>query len=109
MKKIISILCLSFLFCGGLAFAADSASDRKDMSVRLGMKTGLHLFYAISAPFVLEFPGEDFTFGLVYGSGDLKLSSSSTTTDLSSGTSKTTTYTDVWTFTTTELTGRYYI
>jgi len=85
MKKIISILCLSFLFCGGLAFAADSASDRKDMSVRLGMKTGLHLFYAISAPFVLEFPGEDFTFGLVYGTGDLKSTTTSSTYSSSSG------------------------
>ena len=85
MKKIISIHCLSFLFCGGLAFAADSASDRKDMSVRLGMKTGLHLFYAISAPFVLEFPGEDFTFGLVYGTGDLKSTTISSTYSSSSG------------------------
>ena len=85
MKKIISILCLSFLFCGGLAFAADSASNRKDMSVRLGMKTGLHLFYAISAPFVLEFPGEDFTFGLVYGTGDLKSTTTSSTYSSSSG------------------------
>ena len=85
MKKKISILCLSFLFCGGLAFAADSASDRKDMSVRLGMKTGLHLFYAISAPFVLEFPGEDFTFGLVYGTGDLKSTTTSSTYSSSSG------------------------
>ena len=85
MKKIISILCLSFLFCGGLAFAADSASNRKDMSVRLGMKTGLHLFYAISAPFVLEFPGEDFTFGLVYGTGDLKSTTTNSTYSSSSG------------------------
>ena len=44
MKKIISIHCLSFLFCGGLAFAADSAFDRKDMSVRLGMKPGFIFF-----------------------------------------------------------------
>ena len=103
MKKIISIHCLSFLFCGGLAFAADSASDRKDMSVRLGMKTGLHLFYAISAPFVLEFPGEDFTFGLVYGSGKLE------TTSTSSSGYTSTTVTDTWKFTTSEVTGRFYV
>jgi len=56
---------------------------------------------------VLEFPGEDFTFGLVYGSGDLETTTSSST--YSSGTYTTQTYTDVLTFTTTELTGRYYI
>ena len=106
MKKIISILCLSFLFCGGLAFAADSASNRKDMSVRLGMKTGLHLMYLVSAPFVLEFPGEDFTFGLVYGSG--KLETTTTSTSSSSGYTSTT-VTDTWKFTTSELTGRYYV
>ncbi|HIO83659.1 MAG TPA: hypothetical protein EYG61_06540 [Deltaproteobacteria bacterium] len=49
------------------------------------MKTGLHLFYAISAPFVLEFPGEDFTFGLVYGTGDLKSTTTSSTYSSSSG------------------------
>jgi hypothetical protein len=56
---------------------------------------------------VLEFPGEDFTFGLVYGSGDLETTTSSST--YSSGTYTTQTYTDVITFSTTELTGRYYI
>ena len=69
MKKILSLLVLSIFFCGGLVFAADSASNRKDMTVRLGMKTGIHLMYATSTPFVLEFPGEDWTFGLTYGSG----------------------------------------
>ena len=59
MKKIISILCLSFLFCGGLAFADDSASNRKDMSVRLGLKTGIHLMYATTSPYVLEMPGDE--------------------------------------------------
>jgi len=70
MIKKLSILCLSILFCGNVAWAADSAGNRKDQMVRLGMKSGIHLFYLISTPFVLEFPGEDWTFGLVYGSGD---------------------------------------
>jgi len=106
MIRKISILCLSILFCGSVAWAADSAGNRKDQTVRLGIKTGIHLFYLISSPFVLEFPGEDFTFGLVYGSGDLETTTSSST--YSSGTYTTQTYTDVITFSTTELTGRYY-
>ena len=107
MIRKLSILCLSILFCGSVAWAADSAGNRKDQTVRLGMKTGIHLFYLISTPFVLEFPGEDFTLGLVYGSGDLQ----ATTTSSSNSSSgyATQTYTDVLTFTTTELTGRYYI
>jgi len=108
MIRKLSILCLSILFCGSVAWAADSAGNRKDQTVRLGMKTGIHLFYLISAPFVLEIPGEDFTFGLVYGSGDLQATTSSTTGSSSSGYA-TQTHTDVLTFTTTELTGRYYI
>jgi len=95
------------LFCGSVVWAADSAGNRKDQTVRLGIKTGIHLFYLISAPFVVEVPGEDFTFGLVYGSGDLESTTSTTTYSSSSGFT-TTTQTDVWTFTTTELTGRYY-
>ncbi len=108
MIRKLSILCLSILFCGSVAWAADSAGNRKDQTVRLGMKTGIHLFYLVSTPFVLEFPGEDFTFGLVYGSGDLQATTSSTTGSSSSGYA-TQTHTDVLTFTTTELTGRYYI
>ena len=104
MFRKLSILCLSILFCGSVAWAADSAGNRKDQTVRLGQKSGLHLMYLISSPFVLEFPGEDLTFGLVYGSGDLV----STTTSGSSSTGYTTVE-DKWTFTTTELTGRYYL
>ena len=103
MVKKLSILCLSILFCGSVAWAADSAGNRKDQMVRLGIKTGIHLFYLVSTPFVLEIPGEDFTFGLVYGSGDLVSTSSS----YSSSTGWTTVE-DKWTFSTTELTGRYY-
>ena len=107
MIRKLSILCLSILFCGSVAWAADSAGNRKDQTVRLGMKTGLHVFYFVSTPFVLEFPGEDFTFGLVYGSGDFTTTQTSTT--YSSGAYSSVTVTDTWKFTTSELTGRYYI
>ena len=52
------------LFFGSVAWG-DSASNRKDQTVRLGIKTGLHLMYLITTPFVVEMPGEDWTFGLV--------------------------------------------
>ena len=83
--------------------AADSASNRKDQTVRLGMKSGFHVMYYVSSPFVLEIPGEDFTFGLVYGSGKFQTSSTSTTIKSYP------TETDTWVFSTTELTGRYYL
>ena len=103
MKKI--ILFISALFTmTSFVFGADSAGNRKDQMLRLGMKSGLHLMYLVSSPFVLEFPGENLTFGLVYGSGDLV---STTTSTNSSG--YRTSVEDIWTFTTTELTGRYYL
>ena len=79
MIRKLSILCMSILFFGSVAWAADSAGNRKDQTVRLGMKTGVHLFYLVSTPFVLELPGEDWTIGLVYGSGDLTSTQTSTT------------------------------
>ena len=103
MKKIILFIAALFTMTS-VIFAADSAGNRKDQMLRLGMKSGIHLMYLVSSPFVLEFPGEDLTFGLVYGSGDLV----STTTSGSSSTGYTTVE-DKWTFTTTELTGRYYL
>ena len=107
MIRKLSILCLSILFCGSVAWAADSAGNRKDQTVRLGMKTGLHVFYLVSTPFVLEFPGEDFTFGLVYGSGDFTTTQTSTT--YTGASSSSVTVTETWEFNTSEITGRYYI
>jgi len=104
MKKI--ILFISALFTmASIVFAADSAGNRKDQMLRLGQKSGIHLMYLITSPYVLEFPGEDLTFGLVYGSGETV--TESYTTDLNTGVRTTTEY--IWTFTTTELTGRYYL
>jgi len=90
-----------------VVWAADSAGNRKDQMARIGIKTGIHLMYLVTAPFVLEMPGEDWTFGLVYGSGDLESTQTSTTYDSSSG-YETVTVTDTWNFSTTELTARYY-
>ena len=104
MKKILSLLVLSVFFCGDLVFAADSASNRKDMTVRLGMKTGIHLMYATSTPFVLEFPGEDWTFGLTYGSGKYTYSY----TDYSSSAGYYTKTQNI-NFSTAEITGRLYL
>ena len=103
MIRKLRLLILLSLFCGSMALAADSASNRKDQTVRLGMKSGFHVMYYVSSPFVLEIPGEDFTFGLVYGSGKFQTSSTSTTIKSYP------TETDTWVFSTTELTGRYYL
>ena len=107
MVKKLSILCLSIMFCGSVALAADSAGNRKDQMVRLGIKTGIHPFYFVTAPFVLEFPGEDWTFGLVYGSGDFTTTQTSTT--YTGASSSSVTVTETWEFKTSEITGRYYI
>ena len=106
MIRKLSILCLSILFCGSVALAADSAGNRKDQMVRLGIKTGIHLMYLVTAPFVLEMPGEEWTFGLVYGSG--KLTTTQTSTTYTGSSSSSVTVTDTWEFNTTELTARYY-
>ena len=107
MIRKLSILCLSILFCGSVAWAADSAGNRKDQMVRLGIKTGIHPFYFVTTPFVLEFPGEDWTFGLVYGSGDFTTTQTSTT--YTGASSSSVTVTETWEFNTSEITGRYYI
>ena len=107
MVKKLSILCLSILFCGSVAWAADSAGNRKDQTVRLGMKTGVHVFYFVTSPYVLEFPGEDWTFGLVYGSGDFTYKKPYKT--ITGASSSTVTVKELIKFSTSELTGRYYI
>ena len=56
----------------------------------MGLKT------AFLTPFVLEFPGEDWTIGLVYGSGDLTSTQTSTTYSGSS-TSESITTTEIYT------------
>ena len=102
------ILYLQFLFCSSLAWSADSVGNRKDQKARLGLKSGVHLFYLVTSPFVLEFPGEDWTFGLVYGSGKLQMPQTQTSSDSSSG-YESKSLTETWIFNTAEVTGRYYI
>ncbi len=75
------------------------------MTVRLGMKTGTHLMYSTSTPFVLEIPGEVLTFGLTYGSGKYSYSY----TDYNSSTGYYSTKAQNINFSTAEVTGRYYI
>ena len=58
--------------------------------------------YLVTTPFVVEMPGEDWTFGLVYGSGKLEVSTTVTSSSSSSTTK------EIWDLSTTELTGRYY-
>ena len=111
MIKKLKILCLFTLFSGSVAWAIDSSGNRKDQTVRLGLKSGVHPMYFVTSPFVLEVPGvdflgEDWTFGLVYGSGDFTTTQSSTS--YSSEAYSTVTATDTWKFSTSELTGRYY-
>ena len=111
MIRKLNIFCLSILFCGSVVCAADSKSNRKDQMLRLGLKSGFHLMYLASTPLVIEIPGvellgEDWTFGLVYGSGDL--TTTQTSTSYSSEAYSTVTVTDTWKFATSELTGRYY-
>lgn len=103
MKKKLSILLLSILLCFSSLWAADSKGNRKSQTARLGIKSGVHLMYLVTSPFLLEFPGQDWTFGLVYGSGDLDVTTTTTTS------SSTTSKTETWNLSTAELTGRYYI
>ena len=105
MKIKISMLSLALLLCEGLTFAGDSLSNRKEQTVRLGQKSGIHLMYATSTPFVIEIPGEDWTLGLTYGSGKYNYSYS----DYNSTSGVYSTKTQIINFSTQEVTSRYYI
>ena len=98
MKKITFIL-ISFCIFPALSFGADSASNRADQTLRLGTKSGLHVFYILAQPFMLELPGKDWTFGVSAGTGtwsqDVTSSSGTTSSE--------------WTLTTQELNARYYV
>ena len=79
--------------------AADSASNRKDQTLRIGQKSGIHLMYLTTSPIVLEFPGENWMFGFASGSGKYSYSYVDSST----------TRTQNVNFNTTEINGRYYI
>ena len=76
MIKKLSILCLSILFCGSVAWAADSAGNRADSIIMLGMApVGIHLA-TLAAPTVrVAVLLGDITVGIDVGSADSSQSS----------------------------------
>ena len=66
----LSILCLSILFCGSVAWAADSAGNRKDSIIMLGMApVGIHPATLIAPPIRVAVLLGDITVGIDAGSG----------------------------------------
>ena len=95
MIKKLCILCLSILFCGSVAWAADSAGNRKDSIIMLGMApVGIHLATLAAPPVRVAVLLGDITVGIDVGSGS---------SSLSSGTAKSTA-----TFTNQGLNARYF-
>ena len=71
MIKKLSILCLSILFCGSVAWAADSAGNRKDSIIMLGMApVGIHPATLIAPPIRVAVILGDITVGIDAGSAD---------------------------------------
>ena len=76
MIRKLSILCLSILFCGSVAWAADSAGNRKDSIIMLGMApVGIHLATLAAPPVRVAVLLGDITVGIDAGSGSSSLSS----------------------------------
>ena len=76
MIRKLSILCLSILFCGSVARAADSAGNRKDSIIMLGMApVGIHLATLAAPPVRVAVLLGDLTVGIDVGSGSGSLSS----------------------------------
>ena len=69
MIRKLSILCLSILFCGSVAWAADSAGNRKDSIIMLGMGGGIHPASIMAAPVRVAVILGDLTVGIDAGSG----------------------------------------
>ena len=70
MIRKLSILCLSILFCGNVAWAADSAGNRKDSIIMLGMApVGIHPATLLAAPARVAVILGDLTVGIDAGSG----------------------------------------
>jgi hypothetical protein len=69
MIRKLSILCLSILFCGSVAWAADSAGNRKDSIIMLGMApVGIHLATIAAPPIRVAVILGDITVGVDAGS-----------------------------------------
>ena len=76
MIRKLSILCLSILFCGSVAWAADSAGNRKDSIIMLGMApAGIHAPTIMAAPARVALILGDITVGIDAGSGTYDYSS----------------------------------
>ena len=71
MIKKLSILCLSILFCGSVAWAADSAGNRGDSIIMLGIApVGIHLATLAAPPVRVAVLLGDITVGIDVGSAD---------------------------------------
>ena len=80
MIRKLSILCLSILFCGSVAWAADSAGNRKDSIIMLGMApVGIHPATLIAAPIRVAVILDDITVGVDVGSASADKTSGSAT------------------------------
>ena len=76
MIRKLSILCLSVLFCGSVAWAADSAGNRKDSIIMLGIApAGIHAPTIMAAPARVALILGDITVGIDAGSGTYDYSS----------------------------------
>ena len=76
MIKKLSILCLSILFCGSVAWAADSAGNRGDSIIMLGMApVGIHFATLAAPPVRVAVLLGDITVGIDVGSGSSSHSS----------------------------------
>ena len=76
MIRKLSILCLAILFCGSVAWAADSAGNRGDSIIMLGMApVGIHLATLAAPPVRVAVLLGDITVGIDAGSGSSSLSS----------------------------------
>ena len=68
MIRKLSILCLSILFCGSVAWAADSAGNRADSIIMLGMApVGIHPATLIAPPIRVAVLLGDITVGIDVG------------------------------------------
>ena len=71
MIRKLSILCLSILFCGSVAWAADSAGNRGDSIIMIGMApVGIHAATLIAPPIRVAVLLGDITVGVDVGSAD---------------------------------------
>ena len=81
MIKKLSILCLSILFCGSVSWAADSAGNRKDSIIMLGIAPGgIHAPTIMASPVRVAVILDDITVGIDAGSGSPSYSSIGWTT-----------------------------